>query len=61
MDHQSLFSGMEKFGTTPEEICFNMLGVGADKIHENILLSPGWFPGREVMPQIIAGCFNSSL
>ena len=46
MDHQSILSGMEKFGATPEEICLNTLGVSADKIHKNILLSPGWFPER---------------
>ena len=46
MDRQSIFSGVEKFGAAPEEICFNTLGVSADRIHENILLSPGWFPER---------------
>lgn len=46
MNRQSLFSGIEKFGATPEEICFNTLGVGMDKIRGNVLLSPGWFPER---------------
>lgn len=60
MDHQSLLSSMEKFGTTPEEICLNTLGVGADKIHENILLSPGWFPERMFLTDEIEEIVQSS-
>lgn len=46
MDYNSLLSGMTAFGASVEEICFNTLGVSADNINENIIISPGWRPDR---------------
>lgn len=46
MDHNIFFDSMKKFGATPEEICFNTLGICMDKINENVIISPGWFPER---------------
>ncbi|MBD5530874.1 MAG: phosphorylase [Lachnospiraceae bacterium] len=46
MDYNSLLSNMTTFGASVEEICFNTLGVSADKINENVIISPGWPPER---------------
>ena len=51
---------MEKFGATPGEICLNTLGVSTDKIHENILLSPGWYPERMFLTEGIEVIVQSS-
>ncbi|MBD5156927.1 MAG: phosphorylase [Butyrivibrio sp.] len=46
MDYNSLLSGMTMFGSSVEEICFNTLGISADNINENVIISPGWQPER---------------
>lgn len=46
MDYNSLLSGMVSFGASVEEICFNTLGISADNINENVIVSPGWKPER---------------
>ena len=42
MDHNSILSGMTSFGASAKEICLNTLGVSADNINENVIVSPGW-------------------
>jgi len=41
-----LLSSMIKYGTTIKDICYNTLGVDADRINETVILSPGWLPDR---------------
>lgn len=46
MDYNSLLLNMSMFGATIEEICLHTLGVSADNINENVIVSPGWQPER---------------
>lgn len=46
MDYNSLLLSMNKFGATTTEICLNTLGIQADSINENVIVSPGWQPER---------------
>lgn len=46
MDNNIFFDSMNRFGTTTEDICLNTLGICMDKINENVIISPGWFPER---------------
>ena len=46
MEQYNFLAGIRKFGATVEEICLNTLGIRADEINENTIISPGWSPDR---------------
>ncbi len=46
MKFEDIILNISKFGASSEEIFNNTLGVNADMINENIIISPGWEPER---------------
>jgi purine-nucleoside phosphorylase len=48
--YQDLINGMMRYGSTMEDICMHAIGVGNDKIRENVILAPWWEPA--VMPSL---------
>lgn len=46
MNYKDLLDGIERFGTAPEDICLHSLGISADRIRENVIISPGWPPEK---------------
>lgn len=59
MNYNDLISGMKRFGANDEEICFHVLGVASEKIHEDVVITPGWEP--DIVPGLgKAELFNSS-
>lgn len=46
MNYADLLAGIERFGTAKEDICLHSLGIGADRIRENVIISPGWPPEK---------------
>lgn len=55
MKYQDLIYGMKHFGAKDEDVCRNSLGIGSDRIHENVVISPGWGPDK------ITGLGNAEL
>ncbi len=43
MDYHSFLTSMSKLGATIEDICLNTLGIGMDKINENVIIYQGGF------------------
>ncbi|MCI9625213.1 MAG: phosphorylase [Clostridia bacterium] len=60
MDYNSLLLNMKMFGATMEEICFHTLGISADNINENVIVSPGWQPERLFQANVINQIVQSS-
>ncbi|MCI8485426.1 MAG: phosphorylase, partial [Lachnospiraceae bacterium] len=56
----SLLLNMTMFGATIEEICLHTLGVSADNINENVIVSPGWQPERLFHANVINQIVQSS-
>lgn len=44
MEYKKLLDGWKRFGSTPEDVCKQTLGVSADKIHERVVIAPWWKP-----------------
>ncbi len=44
MKYEDLISGMERFGSTKEDICIHGLGISAEKVQENVIIAPWWEP-----------------
>lgn len=46
MDYNSVLASMSMFGASVEEIYLHTLGIPAECINENVIVSPGWLPER---------------
>ena len=44
MNYQDILDGIERFGSTKDNVCELFLGVNSQKIHENVILAPWWEP-----------------
>lgn len=44
MDYNDLIVSMKRFGATDEDICANSLGIASDRIHDYVIITPGWEP-----------------
>ena len=42
--YQDLISGLEKYGSTKNDICIHTIGVLPEKINANVILAPWWEP-----------------
>jgi Uridine phosphorylase len=41
---QSLLAGIEKYGTTKDEICKHTIGLSSEQINEKVIIAPWWEP-----------------
>ena len=42
MNYQDLTDSIKSYGVIDEQICYNILGVNSDIIHENVIIAPSW-------------------
>lgn len=40
MNYQDLTDSIKSYGVIDEQICYNILGVNSDIIHENVIIAP---------------------
>ncbi len=63
MNYNNLISGMKRFGANDEEICFHVLGIASEKIHEDVVITLGWEP--DIVPGLgkvsIISSYSASL
>ena len=45
MEYKDLLDGWKRFGSSPEHVCQEVLGVSTDEIHERVIIAPWWEPG----------------
>lgn len=44
MEYKDLIDGWKRFGSSPEDVCLQTLGVSPDEIHERVIIAPWWEP-----------------
>ncbi|SHH91692.1 phosphorylase [Clostridium grantii] len=44
MEYRELLAGIERFGSTPEDMCQQAIGITIDKIKERVIIAPWWEP-----------------
>lgn len=44
MEYKDLVNSWKRFGSTPEDVCQQVLGVSADEINERVIIAPWWKP-----------------
>ena len=44
MDYHDLVTAIERYGSTQEEICKMVLGLGIDDVNESVIIAPWWEP-----------------
>ncbi len=44
MNYQDILDGIERYGSTTEDVCGLFLGMQAEAIHKNVILAPWWEP-----------------
>lgn len=44
MNYKDLVSGMKRFGSTENDICFHGIGIKPEEVNENVIIAPWWEP-----------------
>ena len=46
LNYNDLLAGIKQSMPVEADLCKNTLGISADKIHETVIISPGWEPHK---------------